>query len=99
MTYWIWLAALSALFIILERLWPRDARQGFFRRGLATDVVYIVLNGHWLGVGLALLTEPLSRSLDASLAALPTPSPAAAAAGEGRGGGRRPFAEDQYGTS
>lgn len=68
MTYWIWLAALSALFIALERLWPRDARQGFFRRGLATDLVYIVLNGHWLGVGLALLTEPLSHALDASLA-------------------------------
>lgn len=42
MTYWHWLAALSALFIVLERLRPRDARQGFFRRGLVTDLIYIV---------------------------------------------------------
>ena len=69
MTYWLWLAALSAAFVVLERLWPRDARQGLLRPGLGTDLVYIVLNGHWLGVGLALLTEPLARALDAALAA------------------------------
>lgn len=68
MTYWMWLAALSALFVLLERLWPRDARQGLVRPGLLTDLVYIVLNGHWLGVGLALIADPLSRALDAALA-------------------------------
>lgn len=69
MIYWMWLAGLSALFIVLERLWPRDAKQRFFRPGLATDLVYIVLNGHWLGVGLALFTEPLARAFDGALAA------------------------------
>jgi sterol desaturase/sphingolipid hydroxylase (fatty acid hydroxylase superfamily) len=69
MTYWVWLAGLSALFIALERLWPRDARQRFARPGIVTDLFYMVFNGHWLGVALALLTEPLARALDAALAA------------------------------
>lgn len=67
MTYWIWLAGLSALFVVLERLRPRDATQRLFRPGLATDLVYIVLNGHWLGVGLAVLTQPLAVAFDAAL--------------------------------
>lgn len=68
MTYWIWLAALSALFVVLERARPRNKEQRLFRPGLATDVFYIVLNGHWLGVALAFVTEPLSRALDAAFA-------------------------------
>ncbi len=68
MTYWAWLGALSLVFVLLERLWPRDTRQGLLRAGLATDLFYLVFNGHWLGVLLALLTEPLSRALDGALA-------------------------------
>lgn len=69
MTYWIWLAGLSALFVVLERLRPRNAGQGLLRPGIVTDLVYIVLNGHWLGVWLAQLTEPIARALDVALAA------------------------------
>ncbi len=69
MTYWVWLAGLSASFVLLERLRPRDARQGLLRKGLATDLVYVVLNGHFLGVALALLSEPLAVALDRALAA------------------------------
>lgn len=68
MTYWVWLAGLSAAFVVLERLWPRDAGQGLLRRGLATDLVYVVLNGHFLGVALARLSEPLAAALDHALA-------------------------------
>jgi sterol desaturase/sphingolipid hydroxylase (fatty acid hydroxylase superfamily) len=68
MTYWAWLGALSAVFVLLERVWPRNAQQRVFRPGIVTDLLYMVLNGHWLGVGLALLTEPIARALDEALA-------------------------------
>ena len=41
MTYRAWLGALSLVFVLLERLWPRDAHQRLFRAGLATDVVHL----------------------------------------------------------
>lgn len=68
-TYWVWLAILSVAFILVERLRPRDPEQGVLRKGIATDVFYLVFNGHFLGVGLALVTNPLAAALDESLAA------------------------------
>lgn len=35
------------------------------RRGIAGDFVYVVLNGHFLGLGLALISRPLERHLAA----------------------------------
>lgn len=68
MTYWAWLAGLSAAFVMFERLRPRDAWQRLWRAGLGTDLVYIVLNGHFLGVALAKLSGPLTAALDRALA-------------------------------
>jgi sterol desaturase/sphingolipid hydroxylase (fatty acid hydroxylase superfamily) len=68
-TYWVWLAGLSAVFVVLERLRPRDPTQRLVRPGLATDLAYAVLNGHWLGVGIAVAAAPLARALDALLEA------------------------------
>jgi sterol desaturase/sphingolipid hydroxylase (fatty acid hydroxylase superfamily) len=67
--YWHWLAGLSLVFLLLERVWPREAR-GVLRPGLGTDLFYLVFNGHFLGVGLALLIPPLVGRLDAQLGAL-----------------------------
>lgn len=64
--YWHWLALLSLAFVALERAWPRERRAR--RPGLVTDLVYLVLNGHYLGVWLALATDPLARAIDEALA-------------------------------
>lgn len=68
-TYWAWLAALSAAFVLLERAFPRDRRQALARAGILTDLAYVVLNGHWLGVALAAISDPIAGALDRALAA------------------------------
>jgi sterol desaturase/sphingolipid hydroxylase (fatty acid hydroxylase superfamily) len=57
--YVYWLAGLSALFVGIERLRPRDARQRVLRDGIGTDLVYLVFNGHFLGVLLAMASAPI----------------------------------------
>lgn len=69
MTYWHWLLGLSLAFIVIERLRPRYEDQKVLRPGLLSDVLYIVLNGHFLGVLLAKATTPLVAALDAQLSA------------------------------
>ena len=66
MNYLGWLAVLSAVFVVLERIAPRH-RQPIFRRGIAADLFYLVFNGHYLGVGLAVLSVPVISWLDATL--------------------------------
>ena len=73
MTYWAWLAGLTALFVGLERLAPRDPRQGLVRPGLGTDVFYAVWNGHWLGVVLAHASTPIAEAFDGALASVGVP--------------------------
>lgn len=62
MTYLQGLLIISAVFIILERLFPRYERQGFFRPRLLTDLAYFIFSGHFLGVLLAESTRPLVES-------------------------------------
>lgn len=69
MTYWHALAALSLFFVVLERLRPRDRQQRVLRKGILTDAIYLVVNGHFLGVALALLARPIIARLDALLGA------------------------------
>jgi sterol desaturase/sphingolipid hydroxylase (fatty acid hydroxylase superfamily) len=59
MIYVYWLAALSVLFVVLERLRPRDPQQRIFRDAILTDFFYLVFNGHFLGVLLAMASAPL----------------------------------------
>ena len=66
MSYVHWLAGLSVLFVLLERLRPRH-QQRVLRDGIATDLVYLVFNGHFLGVLLAGVAEPAARALDSGL--------------------------------
>lgn len=53
MTYVAWLAILSAGVAALERVAPARPGQRALRRGIGWDVVYLVFNGHFLGVLLA----------------------------------------------
>ncbi|MEZ5398630.1 MAG: sterol desaturase family protein [Bryobacteraceae bacterium] len=54
MIYAVWLAGFGLLFVVLERLWPRYPDQPLFRRGILSDVGYVVFNSHYLGVVVAL---------------------------------------------
>lgn len=67
--YWHWLLGLSLLFVLLERVRPRDRHQRLARPGLSTDLFYAAFNGHWLGVGIAMLSAPLSAAFEGALAA------------------------------
>ncbi len=59
MHYYHWLIIVSVAFIVLERLKPARPQQKFLRTGLIRDLAFFVFNGHFLGVGLALLTVPM----------------------------------------
>ncbi len=69
MIYWHWLAGLSLAFVVLERLAPRAPAQKMLRPGIATDLVYLVFNGHFLGVLLARGSTPVARWFDAAMTA------------------------------
>jgi sterol desaturase/sphingolipid hydroxylase (fatty acid hydroxylase superfamily) len=50
MNYVAWLVVLSAAVALLERLSPARPHQRTLRRSLPWDFVYLVFNGHYLGV-------------------------------------------------
>ncbi|MFZ5480837.1 MAG: sterol desaturase family protein [Myxococcota bacterium] len=67
MSYAAWLAVLSAGVFLLERLAPARPAQRALRPGLGWDVVYLVFNGHLLGVALAAaFAATVGPALDAS---------------------------------
>ncbi len=53
MSYPAWLALLSAVVALGERLSPARPSQPTLRKSLPWDIVYLVFNGHFLGAGLA----------------------------------------------
>ena len=61
MVYAVWLAGIAAMFVVLERLWPRLPEQPMFRRGIVTDLVYIVFNSEVLGMILGVATAWILR--------------------------------------
>ena len=70
MSYALWLAAISAAFVALERVAPRRPDPGLLRPGIVTDLAYVVFNGHFLGVVLAALTAPVTRGFERLAASL-----------------------------
>lgn len=60
--YWFWLGLLSLVFVVLERLRPRDPLQRMLRPGLWSDLVYVVMNGHIWGVVIATLAPHIDIS-------------------------------------
>ena len=50
--YWAALGFISVAFVMLERFRPWRP-QGFFRRGILTDLIYLVFNGYFLALLLA----------------------------------------------
>jgi len=48
--YFFWLLVVSALCLILERIWPWRKQQRMARRQFGQDLAWLFLNGHYAGV-------------------------------------------------
>lgn len=67
MSYAAWLAILSLAVAAMERIAPARAHQPALRRSLPWDLVYLVFNGHVLGVMIAVgFGASVGPALDAS---------------------------------
>jgi len=51
--YLFWLLVVSALCLILERIWPWRKQQKMLRREFAQDLFWLIFNGHYAGILLA----------------------------------------------
>jgi sterol desaturase/sphingolipid hydroxylase (fatty acid hydroxylase superfamily) len=65
--YPVWLAGLAALFICLERLWPLRPDQPLLRRGIWSDIGYIIFNSEFLGVLIGNLSILIIARIDRTL--------------------------------
>lgn len=73
--YYVWLTATSLLCFLLERIAPWRPQQRALRRGIWQDLLWLVFNGHYLGLVLALVTGRAVALVNAALhrAGLPVP--------------------------
>jgi sterol desaturase/sphingolipid hydroxylase (fatty acid hydroxylase superfamily) len=67
MDYWKWLIVVSLPFVVLERVMPRRPGQRLLRKGLLTDLLYFAVNGHYVGVLLAMAAAPAFAAFEAWL--------------------------------
>lgn len=73
--YYFWLAAISAFCFLLERMKPWRPEQKVFRNGFWQDVFWLVFNGHYVGVIIAIVSGKLIQLLNTSLYNLGLPVP------------------------
>ncbi len=57
--YFFWLLIVSAVCLILERLWPWRKQQKVVRRQFGQDLLWLFLNGHYAGILLAFVARHL----------------------------------------
>ncbi len=81
--YYFWLVIVSLGCFLLERVAPWRPQQKTFRRGFVQDLFWLVFNGHYLGLLLALVTGHVVTAFNALLyrAGLPVPESLALVAG------------------
>ena len=65
--YYFWLAAISIFVFILERITPWRREQKVFRQGIWQDMFWLVFNGHYFGVLLAILSGKLLQAINTFL--------------------------------
>lgn len=73
--YYFWLIAVSLFCFLLERLWPWRREQRALRRGIWQDLFWLVFNGHYLGVLLAMVTGRLVQAFNGMLFEMGLPVP------------------------
>jgi sterol desaturase/sphingolipid hydroxylase (fatty acid hydroxylase superfamily) len=70
MTYLYWLVGISALFVVLERLFPWRRGQSSLRPGWLRDLAFVALNGHFFSVLSASATGALALAATSALRSL-----------------------------
>lgn len=73
--YYFWLIGVSLFCFALERLSPWRKEQKILRRGIWQDLFWLVFNGHYLGLLLAMLTGGFIQWLNDVLYGLGLPVP------------------------
>lgn len=73
--YYFWLGAVSLLVFVLERIAPWRKQQKVLRRGIWQDLFWLVFNGHYFGVLLAIGTGALIETINGYLYGLGLPVP------------------------
>jgi len=73
--YYFWLAAVSAFCFLLERMKPWRPEQKAFRNGFWQDMFWLIFNGHYVGVIIAIVSGKLIQLLNTSLYKLGLPVP------------------------
>ena len=53
--YFFWLLVVSLFCVALEFLWPWRKKQKQLRAQLGQDILWLVLNGHYVGIALSLI--------------------------------------------
>lgn len=73
--YYFWLIGISLLVFLLERIRPWRREQKILREGIWQDLFWLVFNGHFLGLLLAMVTGDLVQLLNTALFNLGLPVP------------------------
>lgn len=73
--YYTWLIAVSILCFLLERVSPWRKSQKVFRKGFLQDMFWLVFNGHFLGLLLAMVTGKAVQLFNSFLFKLGLPVP------------------------
>jgi sterol desaturase/sphingolipid hydroxylase (fatty acid hydroxylase superfamily) len=74
-SYFVWLLVVSTFCLLLERLWPWRRSQAFLRRGFAQDLFWLIFNGHFAAVLLALPAAWLVSTIYRALGLVHIPEP------------------------
>lgn len=51
--YWVWLVGISLFCMLLERFWPWRKKQKMLRKQFGQDLVWLFINGHYVGIAVA----------------------------------------------
>ena len=54
--YFFWLLMVSLLCFALERFWPWRKKQPLLREQIGQDLIWLVINGHYVGIALSFVT-------------------------------------------
>jgi sterol desaturase/sphingolipid hydroxylase (fatty acid hydroxylase superfamily) len=73
--YYFWLTGISLFCFLLERVAPWRREQKVFRKGFWQDVIWLVFNGHYLGLILAIFTGYTIQAFNSFLYKLGVPVP------------------------
>lgn len=73
--YYFWLVGVSLIVFVLERLFTWRKDQKILRNGIGQDLFWLIFNGHYLGLLLAMMTVHLVHGVNAVFSKVGLPAP------------------------